>query len=258
MPLLRSIVNSRIQLLDYELFTNPETSKRLVVFGTFAGYAGMVDSLHGIGLRLLSMGHGTPFLHVGMTHMYRSLFDAKAALRMVGLHVAHEGLPKELGPFLIVVAGSGNVSTGAKEVLDCLDPEWIAPDAVAGLQTTWDPKKIYATVVKMEHYLVHQSGSPFSRSEFLAHPDRYRSVFHEKFAPHAAIVVNGTYWDHRYPRLVTKEQARAIYKSDRPRMLAVSDISCDIDGSLEFTNKASTIDHPFFYYDPLTGSYHNK
>ena len=34
------------------------------------------------------------------------------------------------------------------------------------------------------------------------------------------------------------------------RLLVVSDISCDLHGSIEFLERSTTIDHPFFQYDP--------
>ena len=35
---------------------------RVVAFGRYAGYAGMINILHGMGLRLLAIGHHTPFM----------------------------------------------------------------------------------------------------------------------------------------------------------------------------------------------------
>ena len=32
---------------------------------------GMIDILHGVGVRLLALGHHTPFMHIGMAHNYR-------------------------------------------------------------------------------------------------------------------------------------------------------------------------------------------
>jgi len=40
-----------------------ETSgARVVAFGKYAGVAGMINILHGLGLRLLALGHHTPFM----------------------------------------------------------------------------------------------------------------------------------------------------------------------------------------------------
>jgi hypothetical protein len=61
MPRLKEILDKKIRLLDYELLTD-ENYRRLVAFGRFAGYAGMIDGMHGLGKRLLSQGYGTPFL----------------------------------------------------------------------------------------------------------------------------------------------------------------------------------------------------
>ena len=35
---------------------------RVVAFGKYAGVAGMINILHGLGLRLLALGHHTPFM----------------------------------------------------------------------------------------------------------------------------------------------------------------------------------------------------
>jgi len=47
--------------MDYELLTD-DKGFRLVKFGTFAGYAGMIDTLCGLGQRLLGLGQSSPFL----------------------------------------------------------------------------------------------------------------------------------------------------------------------------------------------------
>ena len=50
-----------IRLVDYEKLLD-EKGRRLVAFGKYAGVAGMIDILHGLGLRLLALGHHTPFM----------------------------------------------------------------------------------------------------------------------------------------------------------------------------------------------------
>jgi alpha-aminoadipic semialdehyde synthase len=39
-----------------------ENGQRVVAFGKYAGVAGMINILHGLGLRLLALGHHTPFM----------------------------------------------------------------------------------------------------------------------------------------------------------------------------------------------------
>lgn len=66
MPLLDAILEKNIRFLDYEKLTDPD-GQRVVAFGKYAGVAGMVNILHGLGLRLLALGHHTPF----MVHVFR-------------------------------------------------------------------------------------------------------------------------------------------------------------------------------------------
>lgn len=69
MPLLDVILEKNIRLLDYEKLTDAN-GQRVVAFGKYAGVAGMVNILHGLGLRLLALGHHTPF----MVHLSRAYF----------------------------------------------------------------------------------------------------------------------------------------------------------------------------------------
>lgn len=54
------VIFQSIRLIDYEKME--VDMKRVVAFGKYAGVAGMIDILHGIGLRLLALGHHTPFM----------------------------------------------------------------------------------------------------------------------------------------------------------------------------------------------------
>jgi hypothetical protein len=71
-------------------------------------------------------------------------------------------------------------------------------------------------------------------------------------APHVNVLVNGMYWDQRYPRLLTKSQVKDLYSEDNNSFLCLADISCDIGGSVEFLEKSTTVEMPYFHYDPLS------
>ena len=58
----------RIRLIDYEKMVDAQ-GKRVVAFGKYAGVTGMINILHGLGLRLLALGHHTPFMVICM-YMY--------------------------------------------------------------------------------------------------------------------------------------------------------------------------------------------
>nr|XP_019605616.1 PREDICTED: alpha-aminoadipic semialdehyde synthase, mitochondrial isoform X3 [Rhinolophus sinicus] len=61
MGLLDEILKQEIRLIDYEKMVD-HRGIRVVAFGQWAGVAGMINILHGMGLRLLALGHHTPFM----------------------------------------------------------------------------------------------------------------------------------------------------------------------------------------------------
>lgn len=127
-------------MYDYELIVG-DNGKRLLAFGKYAGRAGMIDFLLGLGQRMLydplillklwrfyhldtfvyvkrlnchqisgylSLGYSTPFLSLGASYMYPSLAAAKAAVITVGEEIASQGLPSGICPVVFVFTGSGN------------------------------------------------------------------------------------------------------------------------------------------------------
>lgn len=61
MPLLDACLEKNITLVDYEKMVDDQ-GVRLVAFGKYAGVVGMINILHGLGLRFLALGHHTPFM----------------------------------------------------------------------------------------------------------------------------------------------------------------------------------------------------
>jgi len=41
-------------------------------------------------------------------------------------------------------------------------------------------------------------------------------------------------------------------------LIAIADISCDINGSIEFLEKTTSVEHPFFYYDPIADQIYDR
>ncbi|KAL7752187.1 hypothetical protein RI367_002232 [Sorochytrium milnesiophthora] len=261
MPMLKDILDKRIRLLDYELVKD-ENERRLVLFGTFAGYAGMIDGLHCLGHRMLALGYGSPFLNVGMAHTYPTLEHAKSTLRDLGSIIEADGTPADFGPLTVVFTGSGNVSQGAQEVFKCLPHEFVKPQDLKKLVQSkdYDRRKVYATVVDVKDHVAHNEGKPFDMQDYIKHPHNYHSNFHRDIAPYATMLVTGNYWDKPFPRLLTVQQAKdlaPVWERTR-RMITIADISCDVRGSLEFMSHATKIDDPWFMHDPLTGKDHKN
>ncbi len=60
MPLLDAILKNNIRLIDYEKMVN--NGKRVIGFGRFAGYSGMIDLLRGSSLVFKPSVHSSSFL----------------------------------------------------------------------------------------------------------------------------------------------------------------------------------------------------
>jgi alpha-aminoadipic semialdehyde synthase len=88
----------------------------------------------------------------------------------------------------------------------------------------------------------------FDRAHFKASPDAYAGTFHRRLAPFVSVLVHCAYWEPRCPRLLTGAQARALAAARALRLLAVSDVSCDARGALDFA-RATTMGAPFFVHD---------
>ena len=58
---------------------------------------GIINILHGLGLRLLALGHHTPFMHIGPAHNYRNSGMARQAIRDCGYEVALGMMPRSIG-----------------------------------------------------------------------------------------------------------------------------------------------------------------
>jgi alpha-aminoadipic semialdehyde synthase len=91
----------------------------------------------------------------------------------------------------------------------------------------------------------------FDLQEYYSHPERFKGIF-DRYLPYLDVLVNCIYWEERYPRLITKTQAREMYVDQQARLKVIGDISCDVEGAIECTVKATEPDEPVFVYDPST------
>jgi len=255
MKMLDAMLEKNIRLLDYEKITDKD-GKRLVRFGKFAGYAGMIDMLHGLGDRLLALGYSTPFLHIGYSYCYPTLETAKQAVLMMGEEINSVGLPKPFLPMTFAFTSQGNVSQGAQEMFNLLPHKWVSPDEMVEIvknQSDANPNLIYATVIESKHYIVPKNpNAVFDKEDYYKNPDKYTSVFHEKYLPYISVIINCQYWDMKYPRLITFEQMKKLVEAKRSRLIGVADLACDLNGAIEFLVQTTSIDNPLFVYDPKT------
>ena len=91
----------------------------------------------------------------------------------------------------------------------------------------------------------------FEMQHYFDNPEKYRPIFHSEIAPYASVLVNGMYWDGRYPRLLTTSQMSKLRYNHPNSLLGIFDITCDIGGSVEFTRRSTSTESPFMVYDPF-------
>ncbi|KAH8111628.1 Saccharopine dehydrogenase-domain-containing protein [Phellopilus nigrolimitatus] len=263
-------------LIDWELLTDVD-GKRTVGFGWYAGVAGALEGLISTAHLHLTLGVASPFLGTPRPHT-APLPALLASLKLIGATISSEGTPKSMGPFIVVVTGSGHVSAGALSILrDTLPTQEITvedlPDLVKspGMKLSY-LRGIYVLHATQDTYLFHRtSGERAVRKTYYADPASYESRFHELIAPYTTLLINGVGWTPSSPRLMTVEQTVSALMRVRSlqeelqaqdldtslklrdvmkgRCLSFADVSCDIGGGLAFLPRSSTLSEPFFSLD---------
>jgi len=254
MPMFKKMMQMGCTLIDYERIVDPN-GRRLVFFGRFAGLAGMVDTLWTFGQRVEWEGITSPFHRLKQTIHYKNLDDIKKHLISVGKDIKTKGLPQSLTPLVIGFAGYGNVSTGAQEILNSLPVIEVFPENLVSIFERPSNKVLYKVVFKEEHMVEPiKPGARFDLQDYYKHPENYRSVF-EQYIPFLSIFMNCIYWSARYPHFITKDYMRKSYEhNEHQHLKVIGDISVDVNGAVEFTEKTTSPDAPVFVYNPLTGA----
>lgn len=256
MPMLQRLIELECTLIDYEKIVDTN-KKRLVYFGKYAGFAGMIDTLWALGRRL---EYKSPFSQLKKAYEYKNLEEAKREIKKIGKAIQENGLSNDLFPFVCGFSGSGNVSKGAQEIFDLLPVEEIAPEHLNSIVNKGKANKykLYKTVFTAANMVepLDMNGS-FERNEYYQYPYRYHSVF-KKHVPYLTVFVNGIFWNNSFPRLITKEDLHTLFSQNLdPRLKVIGDISCDIAGSIECTIKNTDSENPFFVYDPKQNQYYD-
>ncbi len=255
-PLLKEFLRKNVTLIDYENVRDGK-GRRLVYFGRFAGICGMVDSLHYYGLKLKGQGIVTPFLSLKQSWKYKDIDDMRNGVEKVREKIKNEGLPGKIAPFIVGVIGRGNVSGGAQEILGLMGAEEVHPrdmNRFVKKKAHLDRKKIYMIVFYREEKIRSKTGKKFYFEEYREHPELFESNM-DKYIPKLNMLINASYWDENYPRIVTKKMIKDLYGKKRFRLGFIGDISCDVGGGIEITHKATTQRFPVYTYDPLDDAY---
>jgi saccharopine dehydrogenase (NAD+, L-lysine-forming) len=223
--LLQEVLRKNITLIDYELLTN-EKGQRLVAFGYYAGVVGAYNGLRAYG------------------HKW-GLYELKPAWQCVDMDDMEEEFfkVKALPPIKIAVTGGGRVASG---VMDILHQMGIRQVSVFDYLYQEFPEPVYAQL-RSSDYNARRDDKVWDTPDFHAHPEAYRSTF-AKFSQVTDLLLAAAYWDPAAPRLFTPGDMR------RPdfKINTIADITCDVNGSIPATKRASTILDPVYDYDPQT------
>lgn len=225
--LLQTVLEKKIQLIDYEVLCNKE-GFRIIGFGRFAGLVGAYNGLRAFGLK-------------------NELFNLKPAHECEDLEEMLQHLDVvNLPPIKIAVTGDGRVANGVIEILSHMNIMRVSPEAY--LKTEEPEEPVYVQLLPNNYTKQTGGDETFDLMHFFNNPTMYENTFHP-FAKATDVLIASAYWDPKAPVLFTAEEMKA----DDFRISVISDITCDIEGSIPSTKKASTIDDPFYDYNIETG-----
>ena len=256
MPMLKRMMELGCSIIDYEKIVN-EKGQRILFFGSYAGQAGMIDSLWALGRRLKLEGIETPFLRLEQTVRYKSLVEAKEEVAEVGRLIHKKGLPSRSGPVRLRIPGLRPRLPGRPgDLRPHPQRHGLRPRTLPGLFRKSGPpaRGLYKVVFKEEDMVRPAApGGVFDLQDYYREPGKYVPVV-ESYLPYLNLIINGIYWTPKFPKYITKTVLARLYGGGiPPRLKVIGDITCDIDGSVECTVQATDSEEPVYVYDPGEG-----
>jgi alanine dehydrogenase len=224
--LLNAILEKNIVLYDHETIIK-ENGARLIGFGRYAGIVGAYNGFRAIGLK--TGGFSLP--KAATLDNRQELITVLNAIQLPNLK--------------ILLTGNGKVAFGAKEMLDAMHIKQVS--VVEYLSETFtEPVYCLADVLD---YNKSKEGENTNNRHFYDYPEAYVSNF-MRFSKVTDFFIAGHFYGNRAPYLFTRENAKSVDF----KIKFVADISCDVDGPVASTLRASTIADPIYGYNAQTES----
>ncbi|MCZ8168629.1 MAG: NAD(P)-dependent oxidoreductase [Flavobacterium sp.] len=220
--LLQAILAKKIELYDHETIVDAQ-NKRLIGFGRYAGIVGAYNGFRGFGIKY-------ELFTLPKAETLQSKDDLIARLKRI-----------LLPNIKIVLTGKGKVGMGAKEILDGMKMKSVS---VEDFLTKTYTEPVYTHIDVMD-YNVRLDGQYLGKSDFYAHPEAYTSHF-ERFTKVADVFMAGHFHANGSPDILTQ----AMLQAPDCKLKVVADISCDVNGPIACTTRATTIADPFMGYLP--------
>lgn len=219
--LLRTILDQRIRLIDYECLEH-EDGQRIIGFGFFAGVVGAHNGM-------MAYGNRTGLYQLERVYKQRSFRE-----------LIHSYFGVRLPNVKIAVTGSGRVAHGILEVMNLMGIHEVEPDDYLNRRFSYP---VYTQLKGADLYMHRQTGK-YSREAFHHNPEQFVC----KFLPYAAqtdILMNGVYWDKNVPRLFEKTDVN----TDNFIIQTIADITDDENGSVPINAGDQTIEEPVYGID---------
>lgn len=225
--LLQAILEKKIELYDHETIVN-EKGFRLIGFGRYAGIVGAYNGFRAWGLK------------------YNSWELPKAGPLPNQAALIEELNKIDLPNIKILLTGSGKVARGSQEMLDAMNIKLVSVEDYLNKNYK---EPVYCKIDVLDYNKRLDGTNVTDVFDFFNNPEKYESNF-MRFAKVTDYYIAGHFYGDGAPYLYT----RADVKSSDFNIKVVADISCDVDGPVATTLRASTIADPIYGYDPETES----
>lgn len=219
--LMKALIEKKVQMIDYETLTD-KNHNRIIGFGRYAGIVGAYNGILGYGLKY-------DLFRIKPANLCRDRAEMEEELKRV-----------KLPNIKIVLTGGGRVANGAIETLSALRIRKVTAEEFL-MASYREP--VYCQLNPRD-YVERPDDHNFDLNDFFKHPEHFVS----KFVPYTKVTdlfISAHFWDPRSPKMFTKEDMKA---SDF-HISVISDVTCDIDGSVPTTMRSSTIAQPFYGYN---------
>src|SRR5690606_22570955 len=212
--LLKAMLEKNIELYDHETIVDAQ-NRRLIGFGYYAGLVGAYNAFRAFGIKF-------------------ELFNLPKAENLSDKESLVQALKKHaLPPIKIVLTGGeGKVARGAKEILDKAKIKEVSVEDF--LNKNYD-KPVYVKIDVLD-YNKRKDGQTLDNFDFYNNPTEYVSDF-GRFTKVSDILITGHFYGNDAPYILTND----MLKARDNKIKVVADISCDVEGPIACTLRASTI-----------------
>ena len=225
-PLLQALIAKRITFSDYEYLVDDD-NQRVCAFGWWAGVVGTYYTLRGYGLRHHLYELPKPDKHFTLEKLTQALKSV------------------ELPHIKLLVTGNGRVSHGAQYLLEALDATRLTEEQFLA---DGHVNRLSFCAVDADRLVARNDDGAFSWEHFTQNPTAYHSDF-MRWARQADVLVCAHFWAPEAPVYLSQENLA----DPTLRIRFIGDITCDIQGSIQSTLRASTHAEPYYDYNPATG-----